>query len=216
MGLVSPIGRFVLRTAMQQIADWQRADLLDGQVELSVNLSPHQLYRPELVDDIVDSLFTTGFDPRQLTLELTETALMHDTNAVRQRLLELREFGIRIALDDFGTGYSSLSYLRHFPIDVLKIDKSFIGAIGTGSDGASLSKAIIDLGRTLNLTTIAEGVESAEQAEELLRLQCRLGQGYYFSKPLPVAAMERYLADARALDEGPVTLTAIDASAIAL
>ena len=184
MGLISPIGRLVMRKAMAQVHAWQRAIPAATSLTLSVNLSPRQLYQPDIVRDVVDALDETGLNPARLTVEITETSLMHDTMVVGQRLRELAALGVRIALDDFGTGYSSLTYLRNFPIDVLKVDKSFIDGIATGSSDANIGRAIIELARTLHLDTVAEGVEDATQVAELVRLRCRMGQGFHFSHPL--------------------------------
>jgi EAL domain-containing protein (putative c-di-GMP-specific phosphodiesterase class I) len=119
---------------------------------------------------------------------------MHDTTAVCARLLELRALGARIALDDFGTGYSSLSYLRNFPIDVLKVDKSFVADIARGTDDANVARAIIEMGKTLKLEIVAEGIEDRDQAAELVRLRCRLGQGFHFARPMPADELARYLS----------------------
>jgi diguanylate cyclase (GGDEF)-like protein len=193
MGLIVPIGRMVMDTSMRQVREWQDTQPEEWSLNLSINLSARQLYEPDVVREVVDALTTTGFDPTHLTLEITETALMHDTTTVSARLEELRTVGARIALDDFGTGYSSLSYLRNFPIDVLKVDKSFIDDIASGSDRANLARGIIELGRTMQLDIVAEGIEDPLQVIELLRLQCSMGQGFHFSRPLPPAELSKYL-----------------------
>jgi len=160
---------------------------------LSINLSPRQLYRSDFVGDVRDAIEATGFDPSLLTLEITETALMSDIASVRARLLELHELGIRFALDDFGTGYSSLMYLRQFPIDILKIDRSFIAGVSSDRQDASVTKAILLLGKTLELSTVAEGVERQDQADELLRLDCVLAQGFHFAAPMNSIDAGNYL-----------------------
>ena len=193
MGLIVPIGRMVMDTSMRQVREWQDTQPEEWSLNLSINLSARQLYEPDIVREVADVLATTGFDPTHLTLEITETALMHDTTTVSTRLEELRASGARIALDDFGTGYSSLSYLRNFPIDVLKVDKSFIDDIASGSDRANLARGIIELGRTMQLDIVAEGIEDPLQVVELLRLHCSMGQGYHFSRPLPPDELSRYL-----------------------
>jgi diguanylate cyclase (GGDEF)-like protein len=193
MGLIVPIGRMVMHTSMRQVREWQDTQPEEWSLNLSINLSARQLYEPDIVREVVDALTTTGFDPTHLTLEITETALMHDTTTVSSRLEELRAVGARIALDDFGTGYSSLSYLRNFPIDVLKVDKSFIDDIATGSDRANLARGIIELGRTMQLDIVAEGIEDPLQVVELLRLHCSMGQGFHFARPLPADELSRYL-----------------------
>jgi EAL domain-containing protein (putative c-di-GMP-specific phosphodiesterase class I) len=147
--------------------------------------------------DVVEALETTGFNPAMLVLEITETALMHDTTTVAERLRDLRSLGIRIALDDFGTGYSSLSYLRQLPLDMLKIDKSFVNDIAHGSEDAAVARAILDLGRTLHLEVVAEGVEHPVQLQQLARMGCHLAQGYYYSRPLPARDLGAYLREQR-------------------
>ena len=146
-------------------------------LHLSINLSARELQQPDVVAQVVEALDATGFDAAHLTLEITETALMHDTTTTSARLSELRALGARIALDDFGTGYSSLSHLRNFPIDVLKVDKSFIDDIASGSEKANLARGIIELGRTMNLDIVAEGIEHPQQVVELVRLHCVWGRG---------------------------------------
>ncbi len=193
MGLIVPIGRWVLRESMRQVRVWQDGVPSSRRLNLSVNLSARQLRQPELVDDIVEALEATGFDPTCLTLEITETALMRDTARALITLEKLRALGIRLALDDFGTGYSSLSYLRQFPIDIIKIDKSFVDGIARGSEEAALARAIIELGRTLSLDTVAEGVEEPHQLEQLRALHCNFGQGFHFARPLAAEALDEVL-----------------------
>jgi len=185
MGLIVPIGRWVLRESMHQVRRWQEQFAGMHRLNLAVNISARQLRQPELVDDIVEALHATRFDPSCLTLEITETALMRDTSRALETLHNLRSLGIHLALDDFGTGYSSLSYLREFPIDTIKIDKSFVDGITHGSEEAAVARAVIELGRTLNIDTVAEGIESPHQLDELRTLRCDYGQGYHFSRPLP-------------------------------
>jgi EAL domain-containing protein (putative c-di-GMP-specific phosphodiesterase class I) len=183
----------VLLESMGQVRMWQERHPGLHRLGLSVNISARQLRQPELVDDIVDALHATLFDPSCLTLEITETALMRDTSRVLETLNNLRALGIRLALDDFGTGYSSLSYLREFPIDSIKIDKSFVDGITHGSEEAAVARAVIELGRTLNIDTVAEGIEGAHQLDELRNLRCGFGQGYHFSPPLAADRMEPLL-----------------------
>jgi diguanylate cyclase (GGDEF)-like protein len=199
-GLIVPIGRFVIRQALAQVHQWQRALPHATSLNVSVNLSPRQLQQPDLVKDLVVALTETDFNPARLVVEITETALMGDTSQVGHRLRELSALGVRIALDDFGTGYSSLTYLRTFPIDLLKVDKSFIADVATTSAEAKVARAIIEMARTLRLETVAEGVEESAQVAELVRLRCRMGQGYYFAKPLAARDMGRLL---RSREPGP-------------
>jgi diguanylate cyclase (GGDEF)-like protein len=209
IGLIMSIGRMVMHTAMRQVRGWQDSLPDATMLNLSINLSPRQLYQPDIVEEVVEAMRITGFDPAHLTLEITETALMLETTTVSARLDELRAVGARIALDDFGTGYSSLSYLRNFPIDVLKVDKSFIDDIALGSDKANLGRAIIELGRTMNLDIVAEGIEDAGQVAELVRLNCRMGQGFHFARPMPAEALGRYLDAQRAMSAAKPTILAV-------
>jgi diguanylate cyclase (GGDEF)-like protein/PAS domain S-box-containing protein len=181
-GLIVEVGRAVLRQACADAVQWAGS--------ISVNLSARQLQDPGVVDDVRDALHDADLDPSRLTLEITESVLVDDPDAARDRLLELKALGVEIALDDFGTGYSSLSYLKRFPVDRLKIDKSFVDAlVGSGqSTDASLVGAITGIGELLHLAVTAEGIERPEQVTELLALGCRSGQGYYFAKPLPLDA----------------------------
>ena len=185
-GLIIPIGRWVLENATRQATEWQGARGGKG-LELSVNLSGRQIEDPELVDDVRRALDESGLDPRQLTLEITESILMRDAEGTIATLERLRELGVRLAIDDFGTGYSSLSYLRRLPVDVLKIDRSFVAVVDTGPDEAALVQSIVSLGRSLRLETVAEGIEQPGQLAELRSLGTHLGQGYYFAKPLEPA-----------------------------
>jgi diguanylate cyclase (GGDEF)-like protein/PAS domain S-box-containing protein len=194
-GIIVPLGRWVLRRACAQLVEWQRIDAERfGGLNINVNLSARQLERPGVVADVRHALEQTGLQPERLVLELTESMLAGGDELL-VRLHELRALGVRIAVDDFGTGYSSLAYLRRFPIDVLKIDRSFVSGIVSRHTDATLASTIIELGRMLELTTVAEGIEDAEQLELLRSLGCRLGQGFHIAKPLPpeelIAFVER-------------------------
>ncbi|HEY0777117.1 MAG TPA: bifunctional diguanylate cyclase/phosphodiesterase, partial [Gemmatirosa sp.] len=190
-GLIVPIGRWVLDEACRQAAAWQRARTRAavggppaGPFTVAVNVSGRQLARAEFVAEVEAALVTSGLKPEQLVLELTETTVIHHPDAVRRRLESLKALGVRIAIDDFGTGYSALSYLRQFPIDVLKVDKSFVERIADGGQAAALAAAIVALGSALGLRTVAEGIENAAQAAELANMGCALGQGFHFAAPL--------------------------------
>ena len=195
-GLIVAMGRWVLDEACRQAAEWQRRypPPPGGQpLAISVNLSGVQLARPELVDEVRDAL-AGRIDPATLILEITETVVMQEGDAVIERLHALKELGIRLAIDDFGTGYSSLRYLSRFRADILKIAKPFVDGIGRQSaEEAALSRAIVDLGTVLELQTVAEGIELYEQEVELQSLGCQLGQGFLFSRPLDAAALEALL-----------------------
>jgi diguanylate cyclase (GGDEF)-like protein/PAS domain S-box-containing protein len=182
-GLIVSIGRWVLEKACQQARAWHSAREGKG-LELSVNLSGRQIDDPGLVDDVARALNQSGLDPKMLTLEITESILMNDAEGTIETLGKLRRLGVRLAIDDFGTGYSSLSYLRRLPVDVLKIDRSFVSVVDAGADEAALVRSIVSLGKSLRLETIAEGIEQPGQLAELRSLGTRMGQGYYFAKPL--------------------------------
>jgi EAL domain-containing protein (putative c-di-GMP-specific phosphodiesterase class I) len=179
-GLIRAIGGLVLAQACTQGAAWQREHRSALPLAVSVNLSVNQLHHAELVDEVAGALDRSGLDPGSLILEITETALVQELE--RGVLARLKQLGVQIAVDDFGTGYSSLNYLRGFPIDILKIDKSFVDDIAD-SEQPALARAIIDLGQSLHLRVIAEGMEQEAQVARLVELGCRWGQGYFFSRP---------------------------------
>jgi diguanylate cyclase (GGDEF)-like protein/PAS domain S-box-containing protein len=182
-GLIVPIGNWVLNHVCQQISAWTAA----GQptVQVAVNLSAHQFRQPDLVDRVVEAMQHAGIDPDLLELELTESAVMHNAEAAIRTLMDLHEQGVRLAVDDFGTGYSSLSYLKKFPLDKLKIDRSFVMDIDTNPASAEIVGAIIAMGHSLNLEIVAEGVENDSQLEVLRTLHCDEIQGFYYSRPIP-------------------------------
>ncbi|HWR78090.1 MAG TPA: EAL domain-containing protein [Thiobacillus sp.] len=190
-GLIIPLGEQVLRTACWQAKAWSDAGL--PAIHLAVNLSPRQFAHPDLAGQILGVLHETGFDPKRLELELTESALMSEGGDAAALLNQLKTLGVRLAIDDFGTGYSSLSYLRHFPLDTLKIDKSFVRDIPRHRDDMEIATAIIQLAHVLGFTVLAEGVETDEQLSFLRDRGCDLYQGYLFSKPVPAAEFMRLL-----------------------
>jgi EAL domain-containing protein (putative c-di-GMP-specific phosphodiesterase class I) len=182
-GLIEEIGRWILEEACAQTRRWQQEHPRRALLGVSVNLSPRQLRDPRIVDEVKEVLGATGLLPACLTLEITEGAMMHDTDIALRHLDGLKALGVRLAVDDFGTGYSSLSYLQRFPIDVLKIDRSFVQRLDHGPEESALARAIVRLAQTLHLVAVAEGVENAEQADLLRQLGCELAQGYYYSRP---------------------------------
>ncbi len=207
-GMIVPIGRWVLTEACLQAAEWHRRGYPIG---IAVNVSGRQLDSDRFLDDVSEALIHSGLDPVTLTLEITETRLMEDPDGAAERLASLKALGVRIAIDDFGTGYSSLSYLRRFPVDALKIDRSFISGIATSSESAAIVRSLVQLGKTLGLQTLGEGIEEPDQLRGLQREQCDLGQGFLLSRPLDVAGIERFFAGAPLLGPsspllGPVGL----------
>jgi diguanylate cyclase (GGDEF)-like protein len=193
-GLILPIGRFVLHEACRQAARWQREYPADPPRTVSVNLSARQLRQAGLVEEVAEALAASRLDPGCLVLEITESLLIQDTDATIAKLRALKGLGVHLAIDDFGTGYSSLSYIRQLPVDILKVDKSFIDGVHESPEASAVAKAIIRLGRTLNLRTVAEGIEEPAQVEALRSMQCQLGQGYLFAKPLSSAELEQRLS----------------------
>jgi diguanylate cyclase (GGDEF)-like protein len=183
MGLIGPIGEWVLRTACRQNREWHSNGTAPCVV--SVNLSARQFQQQDLAETVGDILKETRLDPRLLELELTESTLMHNVESARRTLDVLKGMGIRLSIDDFGTGYSSLSYLRRFPIDSLKIDHSFVRDCIQDVDDATIVAAIVSMARSLKLKVVAEGVETQEQLEFLRTLKCDTAQGFYFSRPVP-------------------------------
>jgi diguanylate cyclase (GGDEF)-like protein/PAS domain S-box-containing protein len=199
-GLIGPIGNWVLLQACLQARRWHDQFPDAPPLSVHVNLSGRQLEEQSLVGEVVQALETSRLSPRQLTLEITESVLVTDIEAMSGRLRELKGLGVMLAIDDFGTGYSSLSYLRRFPIDMLKIDKAFVDGIGQGREDTALAHAIVKLSHTLQLHTVAEGIEQSEQAAHLAALGCQDGQGYLFARPLDTGAMTELLA--RSLTDG--------------
>jgi diguanylate cyclase (GGDEF)-like protein/PAS domain S-box-containing protein len=193
-GLIGALGRFVLTAATRQAQRWASEG---SPVRVNVNVSARQLQNPGFVNEVAAALEESGLDPALLVMEITETTVMRDADESLLRLGQLRKLGVSLAIDDFGTGYSSLSYLKRFPIDVLKIDKSFIDGLNGGVEESALVRAIVQIGRTLKLRTVAEGIEHADQLAELRRIGCDAGQGFYFSPPLGAREISALLAGPR-------------------
>jgi diguanylate cyclase (GGDEF)-like protein/PAS domain S-box-containing protein len=194
MGLIVPIGRWVLREGCRRAKAFQALMPAGSPLSMAVNLSVKQLQHSDVVGDVRDALAESRLDPASLTLEITESVMMTDTEVAIQRLKELKALGVRLAMDDFGTGYSSLSHLSRLPIDILKMDRSFLRA-GATPEASGLATAVVALGKTLQLDVVAEGIEYAEQWTTLRGLGCDLGQGFYFARPMEADAVLEYLRD---------------------
>jgi diguanylate cyclase len=190
-GLISQIGNWVLRTACKQIKIWGDQDFPEFPV--SVNLSGVQMRSERILENIIKIVKGAAVDPRLIELEMTETVLMHDRDRAVELLRELKRHGLALSIDDFGTGYSSMAYLKQFPVDKLKIDRSFIGDLATDKGDKAIVNAIIAMARSLNLKVIAEGVETKAQAELLRSYGCHEVQGFFFGKPMPVQEFDLFL-----------------------
>jgi EAL domain-containing protein (putative c-di-GMP-specific phosphodiesterase class I) len=200
-GLIIALGDWVMRTACAQSKMWQDAGLTP--LTLSVNFSARQFQQPTFITDVARILKDTNLDPRWLELELTESSIMKDPEEAIEKLHELKLMGIKVAVDDFGTGYSSLNYLKRFPIDTLKIDKSFVSDVCKDPHDTAIVRAVIQLGHALDLTVIAEGVETKEQLQYLSALECDVLQGFLFSKALSASAFEELLVEQKQVTSKP-------------
>ncbi len=192
-GLIVPMTIRLLRSACSQVVKWQGRSLHNASLSIAVNLSGKHFADPNLVEQIAVILEQTGINPSCLKLELTESAVMENAETAILMLSEIKKTGVQISIDDFGTGYSSLSYLHRFPIDLLKVDRSFVSAMEKNSENGEIVKTVIALAKALKLKVVAEGIESVDQLHQLVNLQCEYGQGYLFSKPLPVREIEKLL-----------------------
>jgi len=201
-GMIVDVGRWVIQEACRQGARWHaRGHRLD----VSVNVSTRQLETDQLIEDISCALKISGFDAQSLIVEITETAIMRDVPSVVPRLAALKATGVRIAIDDFGTGYSSLAYLQQFPVDTLKIDRSFISTMADSPESGALIRTLVQLGKTLGLETLAEGIEESAQYSQLERDQCDSGQGYLYARPLEPDAVEAFLTARSGADVASTT-----------
>ena len=192
-GMIVAIGLWVLLTAVRQAKQWRHAYPDHEPISVSVNLSGRQLQEPAFADEVAALLRAERFSPALVTLEITETVLMQDTEATTNNLSQLREIGVKLAIDDFGTGYSSLGYLQQFPVDALKIDRSFIQGITGEPEKSAVARTIINLGQALNLQTVAEGIETRAQLAHLRQLDCQFGQGFLFARPALPEVIERLI-----------------------
>ena len=183
-GLIRELGWWNLSEACRQISEWRAASKTNRNLIISVNLSAKQFLQPNLVADISNLLREIKLPPEALKLEITESTVMKDPSAAVEMLQQIKSLGVRLAIDDFGTGYSSLSYLHRFPLDTLKIDRSFISSMDDDGDGMEIARTILPMAKNLRLDVVAEGVETLEQFELLKKFNCAYGQGYYFSRPL--------------------------------
>jgi EAL domain-containing protein (putative c-di-GMP-specific phosphodiesterase class I) len=189
-GLIVDVGAWVLRDACRQAAEWRAAG---HDVGIAVNVAAVQLERDELLEEVRDALSDSELDPEALTIEITETAIMNDAEETARRLAGIKELGVRVAIDDFGTGYSSLAYLQRFPVDALKIDRSFISRLGQDKEGETLIRTLVQLGRSLSIVTLAEGIEEASELSLLREERCDVGQGFLFAHPLDAEDCEAFL-----------------------
>jgi diguanylate cyclase (GGDEF)-like protein len=194
-GLIVPMTVQILHSACSQIVKWQEASEFSEPLSIAVNLSGKHFGHPALVEQINTVIAETGINPASLKLELTESAVMENAETAILMLKEIKKTGVQISIDDFGTGYSSLSYLHRFPIDLLKVDRSFVSAMEENTENGEIVRTVIALAKALNLKVVAEGIESIHQFHQLKILGCEFGQGYLFSKPLPVADIDRLIVD---------------------
>jgi PAS domain S-box-containing protein len=201
MGLVVPLGKWILREACQQAQIWGALPGAHSNLTVMVNVSPRQFTSPDLASDVEGALRESGMDPRRLHLEVTESAAMADPERTLRVLVQLKVLGISISIDDFGTGHSSLSRLRRLPVDVVKIDRSFVTNMDSDDDASKIVHLIIDFAHTVNLKVVAEGIEVAAHRDKLTSLGCEYGQGYFFAKPMNQEAVKRLLATNAVLPE---------------
>jgi len=203
-GLIIPLGRWILTEACKQAREWQLTRPAEAPVYVSVNVSPRQFRQPgTVVEQVSGALAESGVDASMLVLEITESVLMQDRRAVSKELSDLQALGVRVAIDDFGTGYSALSYLREFPIDMVKMDQSFVNDLSSGAGDAALVRSVVELGEALDMQIVAEGIERQDQLDSLSGLQCDVGQGYFFARPLDKAAMSTLLASQTPRHDAP-------------
>jgi EAL domain-containing protein (putative c-di-GMP-specific phosphodiesterase class I) len=193
-GLINDIGRWALQRACRQVRAWQVGVPGNAHLAINVNLSARQILQPLFREEVAQALLESGVQPGQLVLEITEGTLLEDVEGVSARLADLRAMGIRIAIDDFGTGFSSLGYLQRFPADELKVAREFVDEVVRDPRRARLVEAIVALAHSLEMTTVAEGIEEPEQRQRLHELGCLVGQGYLFSRPVPATDVPALLA----------------------
>jgi len=191
-GLIVPVGAWVVQESCRQTAVWMN-EFADRDLTTTINVSPRQLAQSDFADMLADAIRGTGVDPERLCIEITEMSMLRDVEAAWRSMRQVKKIGVQLALDDFGTGYSSLAYMRQFELDVLKIEPSFVKALGASREDEAIVQQIIGLAHNLGITAVAEGVDSELQAKTLKSLQCDLAQGYYYSHPQSVDVVERML-----------------------
>ena len=189
--MIIPIGQWVLLEACRQTREWQQSSPLATPLTISVNLSGKQFRQTDLVGQVKQALYQSGLEAHCLRLEITESMIMEDAEAATAMLRQLRSLNVQLSIDDFGTGYSSLSHLHRFPVNILKIDGSFVGAMAVDEESLGIVETIITLASKLKMEVVAEGIETSEQRDKLKTLQCNFGQGYLFSKPVPAPQASR-------------------------
>ena len=194
-GLIVPLGLWVLNEACRQMREWQRQGVIDSSVTISVNLSGRQFSQADLIEQISSALRESGLRAANLKLEITESMVMENFDTAIDMLTQLRILGVGLSIDDFGTGYSSLSYLHRFPIDTLKIDRSFVTRMANNPENVEIVRTIIMLAQVLGMDVVAEGVETADQLRQLGELGCDYGQGYLFSRPVGAGQAAELLTD---------------------
>jgi EAL domain-containing protein (putative c-di-GMP-specific phosphodiesterase class I) len=192
-GLIVPLGRWIIRQAVRQLSQWHTDNPDTAHLRMSINVSGRQFQQAGLVEEVTEVLAETGVDPAMIVLEITESMLMQDVDQTATTLQALRDLGVRVAVDDFGTGYSSLSYLKRFPVDILKVDRSFVGGHNAGD--TTLADAVLGLGRALQLQTVAEGIETDTQWSTMRDLGYDYGQGYLFARPAAAVQIDQLMAD---------------------
>ncbi len=205
-GLILPIGKWVLQEACRQMQEWHQTIPTARAYSINVNVSARQWMQASLIDQVEQTLQETGLEAKYLRLEITENVLIDNGEMIKAVMVQLQKLGVAICLDDFGTGYSSLSYLHNFPVDILKIDRSFIGRIGANGENAELVQTIMAMARALSITAIAEGAETEDQLQALRNLECRFGQGWYFSRAVDSEAATRLIIDQEQLNRGLIPL----------
>jgi EAL domain-containing protein (putative c-di-GMP-specific phosphodiesterase class I) len=188
-GLIVPIGKRILDLACRQARSWQTSLPYGQAIRVNINLSPLEFLQPDLVHTIERVLETSGVEPELIGLEITESAIMEDIDATATAMNELKKLGVSLIIDDFGTGFSSLTHLKRFPVDELKVDRSFVAGLGSSTKDGAIISAVIALAHSLDLRAVAEGVETADQRRSLQDLGCDFGQGYYFGRPGPPTSL---------------------------